>query len=350
MGHAEPRMDGGQGARQMPVPGHGERRPRHPEDQGEQRAQSGHRRTRPHHRGEPRNPGGTHRVGERRGGLTEFPRPQYRQEGHRNGRVHDQREAEGQRDRPRNGARRIPDLLTEGRDTGVPGEGEEQQTAGLEHPAGPARQPDVQPPGIGLRRRQTPDHHGSEDRQDHTHDRPCQPRGLLDTAVVHRGQQHHGGDRHGVRLVRPDVRAHGERHRRAGGRLADHEGPAREVAPEVPEPLPPVHVRAARGRVPRGEAGRRGGVAVGDRGGGREPQEQPGTCRVRGGCQSGEDPGSHHRAESDDHGVAQAERAAQFGAGRCCHGTGPYWLCATGTWTWNVLEVQRQQEKGRCTA
>ncbi len=116
--------------------------------------------------------------------------------------------------------------------TGVPGERAEQQTGRLEHAARTARGPDAKPPCIGLTRHQTPDHHGSEDSQDHRHDHARQPRGLLDSAVVHRGQRHHGRDRHGVLLSRPDVRAHGERHRRTGGRLADRERPAREITPE----------------------------------------------------------------------------------------------------------------------
>ena len=155
-------------------------------------------------------------------------------------RVHHQRDAQRERDRARDGARRIPYLLAQGGDPRVPGEREEQQTGRLQHPARAAGRARGQPPGVRRPGAQAHDHHGGEDRQHHRHDRPRQPGRLLHAAVVHRGQRHHGRDRHGVRLPRPDVRPHGERHRRAGGGLADDERPAGQV--------PPEGARAARAR------------------------------------------------------------------------------------------------------
>ncbi|CAM5285731.1 NAD(P)H-quinone oxidoreductase subunit 2, chloroplastic [Streptomyces hirsutus] len=137
--HLEPRVDGGQEARKMPVPGHGQHRPRDTQDQGEQRTQRGRGRPHPYHRRQFRNPGRPHRVGQRRARIAQPPGPQHRKDRDRDSHVHDQCDAQRQRDRAPDGARRIPYLLAEGRDPRVPGEGEEQQTGGLKHAARAAR-------------------------------------------------------------------------------------------------------------------------------------------------------------------------------------------------------------------
>ena len=111
---------------------------------------------------------------------------------------------------------------------------------------------------------------GSQDGEYHGHDRARQPGRLLYAGIVHRGQRHHGRDGHRVRLRRPDVRADRQRHRRTGGGLADHERPARQIPPEVTQPLAAVDVGAARRGVPGGEPGRRHRVAVGDHRGHRQ--------------------------------------------------------------------------------
>ena len=78
------------------------------------------------------------------------------------------------------------------------------------------------------------------------------------------------------------VGGEGQRHRGARAGLADHEAPAGDEAPPLAEPLAAVDVRAAGGRVLRGELRGRDRVAVRDAGGEREPDQQPAAGR-RGG-------------------------------------------------------------------
>ena len=61
---------------------------------------------------------------------------QHGQRRHRDDRVHHQRDAQRQRNGAGDGARRIADLLTQGRDPRVTGEREKQQSRPLQHPVG----------------------------------------------------------------------------------------------------------------------------------------------------------------------------------------------------------------------
>ena len=75
-------------------------------------------------------------------------RPEHTQRRHRHGGVHDDDDAQGERDGPHDRVRRVADLLTQRRDAGIAGEGEEQQPRGLEDPVGPRAADGRQVPGI----------------------------------------------------------------------------------------------------------------------------------------------------------------------------------------------------------
>jgi hypothetical protein len=138
--------------------------------------------------------------------------------------------------------------------------------------------------------------------------------GLGDAEEVDRGERddRRDADRAGGRWR--GVQAHGQRHRRAAGRLADHEPPAGEVPGELAEPLPPVHVGAAGLGVAGGQPGRAVRVAERDQAGYRERDQQPDPTSGGGGRREHhEHAGAEHRAEADDHGVAQAEAAIEAG-------------------------------------
>ena len=95
---------------------------------------------------------------------------------------------------------------------------------------------------------------------------------------------HHGDRAHGHRALprgRDDVGNDGERHRSAACDLADDEAPTRDIAPPRPKALTAVDVRAAGGRIGRGELRGRRGVAICDDGGDPETDEQRTTSRLR---------------------------------------------------------------------
>ena len=114
-------------------------------------------------------------------------------------------------------------------------------------------------------------------------------------------------------MLRRQVAARGQRHRRARGDLADDEPPPGDVAPERPEPVARVDVRASRLRVHRGKLGRGGGVAEGDDGGDQEPDQhaRPGRGDRRAPC--AEHARTDHGAGADGHRGGETEPAWQRG-------------------------------------
>ncbi len=314
--HPAPGMHGGQGARQMAVPGHRQGGSRDPQHQRQQRAQRRQRRPHPHHGRQPGHTGRPHRIRQRGRRRGQAARAQHRQRGHRHRRVHEQGDPQCERHRPRDRPLRVAHLLAQGGDPRIPRECEEQQPGRLEQPR-PADLAPTSPevPGVGGRRGQAGHDDPRQHRQHRRHDHPGDPGGLLNAPVVRGGQRHHRRDGHRMLLPRPHVRPDGQRHRRARGGLADHEAPAGQVAPERAEPLPPVHVRPARGRIAGGQPRRGVRVAVGDAGrqgqGGEQRAARRSRCAGRGG-ERGEDPGPDHGPEPDDDGVEDSQRALQF--------------------------------------
>ncbi|CKR57131.1 Uncharacterised protein [Mycobacterium tuberculosis] len=156
------------------------------------------------------------------------------------------------------------------------------------------------------------DHDCGQDHQHHGDDRPGEPGGLLYPGVVHRGQCHHHGDGHRVRLRGPHIEADRQRHRRTRCRLADHKAPARQVSPEVAQPHPAIHIGAPRGRVARGQPRRRDRIAVGHHRGHCQPEQQPRTGRVRGRGQGGKDSGTDHGPKPDHHRIQEPQPSPQL--------------------------------------
>ena len=177
----------------------------------------------------------------------------------------------------------------------------------------------VQPAEVRRARPEGDHHDRSEDRQHHRHDRPRQPRRLLNAPVVHGSQRHHRGDRHRVRLPRPCVRPDRQRHRRARRGLPHDERPARQIAPELAEPLPPVHIGPAGRRIAGGEPRRRHGVAVRDDRGQRQPQQQPRPGRPGRRAQRREDARPDHRPQPDHDRVEDSQGPPQL----LCHAPHP---------------------------
>ncbi len=203
------------------------------------------------------------------------------------------------------------DLLAQGGDPGVAGESEEQQAGGLEDPAPPAGQHGPEVVGRPRPAAERRHHHDRQDGEHERHQHPGQPGRLLHAPQVHGGQRHDGGDGQRAAPVGRGVRAEGQGHRGAARGLADDEPPAGQVAPERAEALAPVDVGAARARVPRRQAGRRRGVAVGDDGGHHQAHEQPAAGRGRRRADGGEHTGADHRAQPDDDRVPQPEPPRQ---------------------------------------
>ncbi len=306
-----PGMYGGQRAREMAVPGHRQGRPRHPEYEGQQRAQRGEGRAHPDDRGQLGPAGRPDRVGERGRRLRQPLGAQHRQRRHRDRGVHEEGEPQRERHRPRDRPLRIAHLLAQSGDPGVAREGEEQQASALQQSHGaPVRT--VQPPRIGRPRGQAHHDHPGQHRQDRRNDQPGDTGRLLNSAVARGGQRHHRRDGHGMLLPGPEVRTHGEGHRRTGRGLADHESPAGQIPPERAEPLAPVDVRAAGGRVPGGEPRRGVRVAVGHERRQGQSGEERAARRARRRGERGEDAGADHRAESDDDGVGHPQGALQL--------------------------------------
>jgi hypothetical protein len=180
-----------------------------------------------------------------------------------------EREGDRLRDRPRG----LGDLLAERRDPRVAGECEEEDPAGAEgaeHAA--VRVREVRPVDGPAEERCRDEH--SESTEDERDDGARQARGLVDPGQVHGREGDGGADRERARDRRRGVVPERERHRSAAGELPDDERRPGQVAPDVTETPPPVDVRPARLGVERGQPGRGGRVAVGDRAGDDEPDQQ----------------------------------------------------------------------------
>ena len=209
-------------------------------------------------------------------------------------------------DRLGDGGLRIADLLAEGGDPGVPGEGEEHEPGGLQdavHAAVDRRDA----PEVRLRARPAGHHDGSERGERHGQEDPRHDDGSGEATDVDDGDRDDCSDRHHARMLGPQIGADGQRHRRARRHLADHEPPSGQMTPSGTELPAAVHVGTARFRVHGRELGRRRGVAEGDDRGDRQTDQQPspgGACRRRPG---GEDTGADHGSGTDRHGVAQPE-------------------------------------------
>lgn len=111
------------------------------------------------------------------------------------------------------------------------------------------------------------------------------PQRLADSAAPHWSTpstpQVHHGLRHWSAPVPPWPRWATCWRRRTGGNFADHEPPARQVSPEVPQPLPSIDIGAASCWISRRKPCGGRGVAVGNRGREREADEEAGTGRLR---------------------------------------------------------------------
>lgn len=276
---------------------------------------------------------------------------------HRNRCVDGEHCAEGQRDRPRDGALRVADLLAEGGDPGVPGEGEAQQPGRLQDVVRPDAPGGPQSGGGRRPAQQAGQHHQGEHEKHEQDEDPGQPGGLGDPAQVdhrerddRRDGERPGGGGHGVR---PD----GQRHRRAAGGLADDEAEPGQVSPERPELAPAVDVGPARAGVERGELCGRQGVAGGHHRGDRQTGQQQGAGRRGGGGECGEDPGAEHGAEPDHDRVAGAEPAGEGGfahvvksAGRPTSRRNDQVTAAVPTTTGCVRPPAARRAKLRCGA
>ena len=189
------------------------------------------------------------------------------------GGVDHQHAGQGARDRLGDGRGRVADLLAEGGDAGVAGEGEEQEPGSAQDAGrrgvdrGDARE-------RGRRARPAGDDDRGERRQCDREQALGDGDGAGQPADV---DDRHGADRGDAdepRVIGPQVGAGGERERDARGGLADDEPPPGEVAPERAELTAGVDVGAARLRVHRGELGRGGGVAERDDRGDHETDEE----------------------------------------------------------------------------
>ena len=294
----------------MAVTGHRQRRPRHPEDQRQQRPQRRECGAGADHRLKAPGPGCRHCLGQRRCGRCQSVGTEHSQRTERHRGVHREGDAQCNADRTRDRPGRVPHLLTQGGDSRVAGEGEEQQPGCLQHAGGcSSALPDpgcLGPPRGGHHR-----NHAGEHREHRGDDHPGEPGGLLDAAVVHRGEADHRRHRDRVGVGRPEVQPDGQCHRGARCRLADDEAPAGQVAPEPAQPFPAVDVGAAGLRILGRQPGRGGRIAVGDH---RRDGQAEQQTRTRGGRRRGEDdehPGADHRPQSDGDRVAGAEAALQ---------------------------------------
>lgn len=91
--HLELRLDDGQGVREVVVAGHRQGCARDPEDQGEERAERGHRGAHPYDRRQPVRACGPCGVRQRSGGGRQPLRAQHEQDGDGHGRVDDECDA-----------------------------------------------------------------------------------------------------------------------------------------------------------------------------------------------------------------------------------------------------------------
>ena len=129
---------------------------------------------------------------------------------------------------------------------------------------------------------------GNEHRQHRQHDgddRARQQRRLADAEIVDRGERHDGADRQRARQLGRGVVTEGQCHRGAARELADDKAPSGDKAPEGAQALAPVDIGAARFGIEARQLGRRGGVAVGDKRGDQEANQQSGagsTCSAIG--------------------------------------------------------------------
>ncbi len=248
----EPRMHRGQRVGQVPVAGHRQRRPRHAENQRQQRPKRRDRRRGTDHGFEAGLARGPHGVGQRSARRGQTGAAQLRQHGGRDDRVDRQRDAERNRNRPRDGPCGVANLLAEGGDPGVSGEREEQQAGRLQYP-GDADVFTEQPRGVDVTESEDEHHHRGERGKHDRDDDAGEQRRLLDARVVDSRQRHHRGRRDGVRIRRPGVDPDRQRHRGARSRLAHHEAPTGGEPPERAEPLAAVHVRPAGLWIQRGQ-------------------------------------------------------------------------------------------------
>ncbi len=134
VGHGIPLVDGGQPTWEVSLARHREHRAPYAGDEGEQRAEGGGRSGHHDDHLEPRarrdGRRGVAQGGRARGERVDAERAQ--QHDARDG-VERHDDGEGSEDRARDGACGVDDLLAEGRDAGVAGEGEEEDGRALQH-------------------------------------------------------------------------------------------------------------------------------------------------------------------------------------------------------------------------
>ncbi len=178
--HGETWMHRRKAVRQMPIPRHGQGCAGHPEDQCQQRPQCGDRRSGAHHRLQPVRARRPNKLGQRCSARTCQPlRAGHPERGHGDRGVDDQGDTEGERNRARDGARRVAHLLAEGGDARVPGEREEQQPRRLQHPVDGDIGTEFQSLPQGLTGGERRDHDRGEYRQHERDDHSGQARLLL---------------------------------------------------------------------------------------------------------------------------------------------------------------------------
>ena len=130
-------VNGVEPSRQLAVGRHRERGAADTDDERQQHAERGDGAADAHDRRQRVERTGPHDRVERRRRGGQCRRPDRQQRGHGDRGVDDERDPERERDRTRDGLGRVDDLLAECGQSCVAGEGEEQQTGGLQD-AGPA--------------------------------------------------------------------------------------------------------------------------------------------------------------------------------------------------------------------
>ena len=277
-GHLMDRVDRRESARQVTASRHGKHRSAHPGQEPEQCPHRGHGGTDPQKHAHPRHVGRLCRgqQRQRRAGDALCPDGDEQQEGEGGIQGDDQTQRTG--DGARDGHGGCADLLAEGGDPRVAGEGEEEQPRRLQDPVcrrrAQSRDRGLPRPGEGHDDERRDEQADEGDREQHT----GQPGGLGDAAGEHHAQCADDAEPHDLsrpRLAAEGIGSCGDRHGRAGGGLADDERPSGRESPALTEAFAPVDIGAARLRELRGQLRRRGRVGPRNPGRKRQPDEQP---------------------------------------------------------------------------
>ena len=110
-----------------------------------------------------------------------------------------------------------------------------------------------------------------------------------------------------------DIGGKGQGHHCAGGEFADHEGPTRQVAPQLTEPFPAVDVGPAPFCMAGGKTGGGQCVAVGNGPGDENRHRKPGPGPHCSWSKDREHPGPQHRTRADGGRVHGAEHTSRPG-------------------------------------